>query len=456
VNTTIAKRGVRTPLGVDPENDLSAWDVTLWAREVLEIIDENMLAQYAVNRDFEPQMQQFGETINARLRGDFKSRRKGEYDDVEIQKLTGTTIPLVLNQLAHVSFRVTDWSKTKTFADITSEYLEPAALALVKGINRTILGMAPFFISRNGGKLGGLTPENARTEILTLEAALQTDQDWGPAPCFIDTETRSILLDIEDFTSAEKIGDDGTAIRNASLGRKLGFDWLKTSNGAGQRLRLPDNTTAINLAAGYAKGTTVVAVDDGTQLAVGEMANIGGKPYRVTAIATNDVTIAPGLYEFVADDTAVTSASLTAIDGAQVTGHTKAIALDATAYVGDILNIEHTDATIGTYTVVDVDGSDVWLDRPLDKAIADAAAVAFWPMGSYNLALEPDAIMMASRPLPAVPPETGAKSVTVNYDGMTVRITMSYEGRGQAMLVTMDILYGLKVLREEKGGVLFG
>lgn len=437
--------------GVDPANDIDPWDVTLWAQEALTIIEEQMLAQFFVNRDFEPMVQTYGKTVNARLRGSFKARRKNQRDDVTVQALAGTNIPLVLNQFWHVSFFVDDWGSTRTFADLVREYIQPAAIALVEGINFSILALAVNFLARNGGKLSGLTNANIRSHILQLDGALQTGQDWGPAPCFIDSDTRSILLDVEDFTSAEKIGDGGFAITNANIGRKLGFDWLKTSQVAGSRLRAPSNSTTLDGA--ELKGATALTLTDGTGFAAGQIASIDGKPYRITAVSTNDITITPGLYQDVADDVPVTSVTKTTVDGAKAAEWAKAIVLDAAVTVGDILNITNTNATFDTYVVTDVDGTDVWLDRPLEVGIADGADVNIWPRGKYNFAFEPDAIMMAVRPLPK-PPENLANSVVINYNGLSIRMTMTYEGRGQGVLVTFDILGGLKPLRTEKGGVL--
>lgn len=71
-----------------------------------------------------------------------------------------------------------------------------------------------------------------------------------------------------------------------------------------------------------------------------------------------------------------------------------------------------------------------------------------------NLAFHPDAIMMASRPLPPPPAGTGAQGTTMAEDGFSIRVLYAYNPTYLGMQVTLDMLYGVAELRDNHGLVI--
>jgi hypothetical protein len=82
--------------------------------------------------------------------------------------------------------------------------------------------------------------------------------------------------------------------------------------------------------------------------------------------------------------------------------------------------------------------------------------VAGTPTVTNNLALDPGAIIIASRALPMAPAGSGTtQSVVADpLSGLTLRCSMSYDPDGLGVQTTFDILYGVKKLRDEKGFVV--
>lgn len=82
--------------------------------------------------------------------------------------------------------------------------------------------------------------------------------------------------------------------------------------------------------------------------------------------------------------------------------------------------------------------------------------VAGTPNSTKNLAFDPGAIVMASRRLPDAPAGTGAAQTVIADDvsGLAFRVTMSYNADNLGVQVTMDTLYGISKLRDEKGFVV--
>lgn len=71
-----------------------------------------------------------------------------------------------------------------------------------------------------------------------------------------------------------------------------------------------------------------------------------------------------------------------------------------------------------------------------------------------NLAFHRDAIMLATRPLPAPPPQTGAQAVVMNEDGFGIRVLYGYNMSYLGLQVTLDVLYGVAEMRDAFGVVI--
>ena len=113
--------------------------------------------------------------------------------------------------------------------------------------------------------------------------------------------------------------------------------------------------------------------------------------------------------------------------------------------------------TSAVYTIIGVNALvGVTLDRPLDAAISDGDAVCIGPAGSYNFAFHRNAIALVSRPLALPRRGAGALSAVAEHDGIAIRVTITYDGRRQGHLVTVDFLCGVKTLDSRLGAVMLG
>ena len=445
---------------VRDDNDLDPWDITLWGREVLAELDENRLASNFVRSDYDSNdIQRYGRTINARIAREMKFKRRNHRSPVKKQPLVGETVPLELNQLWHTSFTIDDWGSTRSFGDIAENFLTPAARALSRGMNASILGLAPQFIERRGGRLQGLTPSNGLQYITEVNTAMNVKQDWGGAPMFINNDTRGELLQVGEFVKVNESGSNEVLTR-AQLGMKMDMVFYKSSNVPGTRVRTPvaDSTTA----SAAAPGASTVVLADATGFAAAQRVAIAGRPYRIASVdaGTDTLTLTSPLLEGVDSGAVVETYALIGIDHSDGygKGHAEGVLFSATVYEGDILDIEHDNGGFGTYTVVQIDGNEILLDRPLEDAVSDSNDVSPWPAGAYNLGFSRNAILMATRPLPI--PRFGDQnlvaSTVVDYNGIGVRITATYDGDYQEVLVTLDILGGLVPVMKNEGGVLLG
>jgi hypothetical protein len=284
-------------------------------------------------------------------------------------------------------------------------------------------------------------------------------------------EAEALKLDI--FTSAEQVGDGGTALQEALLGRKLGFNMYMVQNApsiVGQE-DTTASTALVDNSGGYAAGATTIHVDvAGSSITAGSWIRIAGDdtPQHITAVANLatqdlDLTISPGLRRSVADDATTKVYEVGATDGADYAiGWAKELVVDGfTGSAVEVGSLITFGATTAKYAVVAFDetASDttgITLDRPLDAAVTDGTSVNTGPAGEFSFVFDRPALTMVSRPLALPDGDLGAKAAVANFAGYGLRVVMAYDRDKQGIGVTIDILSGIKVLNANRGLLLCG
>lgn len=94
---------------------------------------------------------------------------------------------------------------------------------------------------------------------------------------------------------------------------------------------------------------------------------------------------------------------------------------------------------IRTGFVASLFGMNVYVDQQVPTITTST-------IGIQSVAFHKNAIALVTRPLESVGSEFGMRSAVVQKDGIGLRMGMSYSHLNQHWLVSMDILYGFKVL----------
>jgi hypothetical protein len=168
----------------------------------------------------------------------------------------------VLNQHLHTSFLIKDGDQSKSFKDLIAEYLAPAMLSIARAIDQIVTGQVYQFLANSAGQLNGLSKTTAEQylvqtrQVLNINKAYVQDRNLILSPV-----SESQLLQDQAFLQAYSVGDDGTALREASLGRKFGFDLFMAQNQPYVTTTVDKVTGAINNASGYPAGTKTFTVD---------------------------------------------------------------------------------------------------------------------------------------------------------------------------------------------------
>jgi len=457
-------------------NDNDAFIPEIWAQESLMILENNMVAANLVHRDFENQIAQFGDVVNTRRPSEFEAVRKTDTDAISVQDAISQNVAVPLNQHIHTSFIIKDGEETKGFQVLRDVYLEPAMLSIAQMIDEVVLGEAYQFLTLDNGApnvVGQLGVAATKQTLIAVREQLNVNKcPQIGRNLIVCPSTEADLLAVDALISAEQVGDAGTALREASLGRRFGIlHWMSqnTPNPIGTQIRA---VGAVNLVAGYAAGTVTMTVDGlVAALVAGEYFVVAGDntPQRVISsvggATPTSVTFFPGLVNAVLNDAVITftkSAAINLVAG-YVSGYAKSLVIDGLTTApkaGQLVTFQAGAGIKDNFSsVLTLDApttTKVSPNKPLSLALVDDDVVGMGPPGAYNLALHRNALALVTRPLAAPAAGTGALSFVASFNGLSMRVTITYDGTNQGHLVTCDMLLGVKVLDRRLGCVMLG
>lgn len=445
-------------------NANSAYVPELWAEESLAILNENTVMLQLVHRDFTNEIQSYGDTINTRRPAKFTGRFKVDTDDVVVQDASSANVAIKLDRHLHTSFIIYDGEESKGFKVLRELYLIPALQSIAQQIDLMLHGQAYQFLGNAVGKLG-TTPTNA-TVVAAREKLNTTLCPTIGRNLIISSNTEGDLLNIDNYITADKVGDDGTALREGSLGRKHGFQLFHTQNALSVSPGSTIDEGTVNNGNGYAAGIgTMTTANLSGDWLDGQWFTVAGDmtPHLVTdhTVGT-EVIFLPVLATAVVDTAVITRYTPGAIDDAEsyAIGYSKLITVDGFTVApktGQLITFAENHVAIAQDVfgaVATPSTTEIPLSHTLGTALSANDVVGLGPAGDYNFAFHKNAIAFVSRPLAIPEADSGAKSFVANFNDMSVRITITYEGRAQGHLVTVDILAGVKVLDTNLGCVM--
>lgn len=195
------------------------------AREALMVLRNNAVMANLVHRDYSSEfIAGRGDTISIRKPNKFEA--KEFTTKIELQDTTEQSIEVKMDKLLDVSFPVTSKEMTMDIVDFSEQLLVPAMQAFNDKIDGYLIA-AGAASTNKVVQAKAVTPADMITarKILTKNAAPLRDRRF-----VYNTDTEADLLANDKFTDADRVGDSGTALREASLGRKYGMDLFVDQN----------------------------------------------------------------------------------------------------------------------------------------------------------------------------------------------------------------------------------
>ena len=194
------------------------------AREALMVLRNNAVMANLVHRDYSNEfVAGVGDTITIRKPATFEAK---EYNgSISVQDANESGVDVKMDKHLDVSFAVTSAQLSMGIEDFSKQLLVPAMQAFADKVDKYLLGLKADVTNTVTGT------EDIKNDVidarskLTKAAAPLTERRF-----VYGSDTEAKLLKTDLFVSAEKVGDEGTALREASLGRKFGMDFYVDQN----------------------------------------------------------------------------------------------------------------------------------------------------------------------------------------------------------------------------------
>jgi hypothetical protein len=452
-------------------NDNDALIPEIWAREALATLKSNMVMGMLVNREYSNDVANFGDIVNAHRPADFSAKRKTDADSVTDQDAVSPNIPVPLDQHFHVSFVIKDGELSKAMPNLLQYYMEPAAREIAEAVDRVLCGQAVRLKTYTEGRLGEMSSSNADAFVLAANTRLDINRVVGERYMVLGPRAQQQCLSVDLFVSTEKRGDEGSALRRASLGTVYNLNSFMDQNVSYVDPASTDSVAGTVTGAEVAGETGSITVSIlAYEVQVGDYLVVAGdgEAYECSAATastnTTAVTILGGTQHAWGAGAVITAYKSAAVDTTAAAGYAKEITIDGLTsgkemQVGQWISFG-TGTSRHSYTVIATDNSvagesAVLLDRRLSAAGTDGDVCFPGPAGGMNLVFVRDAMALVSRPLAQPQSEFGVKSAVASFDGLSMRVVMQYDSSTQGTRVTFDLLCGVAILNEAMGLVLY-
>lgn len=363
------------------------------AREALATLYAQTTMLPQVYRDYSNEFASRGDTVTVRKPATFVANEFSS--TISVQDATESSVAVQMNKHLDVSFAVTTKDLSLNIVDFNAQFLMPAMQALALKVDSLLLGLYKDVYNTVG--TANSTPDGI-DDITGVGRVLDVNNvPMAPRTLVVDPLAKDKFLQIASFFEADKVGDDGTALRQASLGRKFGLDVLASNNivDHSNGTIAAGGTLAIDGAA--AAGATSV-IWDGT---------VTGEVKAGTVFTVADV---PGSY---------------------------VVTADATAAASEVTVSFSPPAPTGGFP---------------DNKVVTLVATGHTP----NLAFHPTAFAFVTRPL-ALPLGVGdGQAEIVNYGGLGLRVVRDYDVSTKKDTISVDMLCGVKTLDAARAVRLLG
>ena len=211
-------------MGIITSSNVANAIVKLVAVDALPALMGNLVMGNLVNRDFEPQLAQAGDTINVPIPPTLVANNIAEAGTVVTQSPNLGNAQITLNTHAEATFQIPDVTKVLAVPDLLQLYMRPAVVALAEKIESDLLGLySQFTANLPVGTAGSAITEAA---IDSAETALFQSKVPASQPKYLvtDASTYSQLRQIPRFSEFQTAGEAGLrALVDGTVGKIKDF-----------------------------------------------------------------------------------------------------------------------------------------------------------------------------------------------------------------------------------------
>ena len=206
----------------------------LWNARLLHALDKQHVATNIVNRNYEGEIRQAGDTVHINSIGAINVNNYQHGTSIVFQELSTTDQTLVIDQEKYFAFQIDDVDAAQAAGDMMDEAMSRSAYALAEVADTFLLGkIAAGGSSDNyvgsAGSPVALTAANIYANIVALRTAL--DKQNVPLTgrsVVVPPEAYALLLQDDRFAKVDSLAP-GTVV-NGLVGKVAGFDVYESNN----------------------------------------------------------------------------------------------------------------------------------------------------------------------------------------------------------------------------------
>ncbi len=208
-------------------NSFSTTYPEIFSKTLLKNFDKATVMGKLVNRDYEGEIKNYGDIVNAVLYGNVTIGDYTPGSDVAVQNLSLTNYQMPIDQKKAFNAVIDLVEITQSNLDLVNGWMGRAAVALGETADDRLLG---HYADVDAGNIIGsdaapitLTKDNIYGYF--VEAGKLLDADGIPAEgryAVIDEDTKALVLNSPDYVKATSGGD--TVVRSGKVGMMAGFE----------------------------------------------------------------------------------------------------------------------------------------------------------------------------------------------------------------------------------------
>lgn len=228
----------------------------LWSAAVQVPFERSLVyAQGSVvNRKYEGQITQMGDTVHVTSIADPTIRTYDKTTDLTTEDLDDSSTSLVIDQGNYFSFRVNDVDKVQAAGDFQGPATARAGYRLKDGLDTHVAGLYTAADAANQlGSIEVAKNQSGTAYDILVELSVKLTQADAPTDgryVVVPPEFHGVLQRDDRFVRVDASGTD-TTLRNGVVGRAAGFDILLSNNAptvAGERVVQAGIPDAISVA----------------------------------------------------------------------------------------------------------------------------------------------------------------------------------------------------------------
>ena len=203
----------------------------LWSARLLAHLDKAHVVANLVNRDYEGEIKQYGDTVNINQIGAITVSNYTENTDIsDPQQLETTQKVLTIDKQKYFNFQIDDVDAAQVRSSLMDAAMQRAAYALAEETEKAILNEMDTNATNKLAPSEALDASNVYKELVGVK--LKMDKANVPTVgryLIISPETHSLLLQEDRFVSTGGAMAEGI-LRNGLVGQVLGFDVYLSNN----------------------------------------------------------------------------------------------------------------------------------------------------------------------------------------------------------------------------------